>query len=37
MYNIHEDASSDYHAYFENSAASLNPTVVLGDLVQTDL
>ena len=29
MYEIHEDASSNDHACFENSADGLNPPVVL--------
>lgn len=32
MDDIHEDASSDHHAYFEKAASSLNPPVVLEKL-----
>ena len=32
MYDIQEDASSNYQAYLENPAGSLNPTVVLEKL-----
>ena len=34
MYKIHEDASSNDHAYLENAADGLNPPVVLEHVSQ---
>ncbi len=34
MYNIHEDASSEHHTYFDNSTTCLDPSIVLGDLAK---